>query len=165
MGHLPQGPRAKGSTPSMLTKHLKGSTSVLCFKGDRLGPLLVCDQGALGVDEYENIIHDSLFSLIDDLLEPPEYPGTIQVMSKTPLSLCKMSQIDRSSWIPSRESHNCHGVAASITRSQSYRKPLGPLQSSLSQEVYRDVQSSIEESGSSTQIHSSSTGCVVFSGS
>ena len=77
---------------------------------------------------------------------------------------CSMSQIDRSSWIPSRESRTCHGVAASITRSQSYRKPLGPLQSGLSQAVYRDVQSSIEESGSSIQIHSGSTGCVVFSG-
>ena len=55
-----------------------------CFTGDRSGPLIVCDQGAIGADEYEDIIYDGLFSLIDDLLEPPEDPGTIQVTSKNP---------------------------------------------------------------------------------
>ena len=53
-----------------------------CFTGDRLGLLIVCDQGGIGADEYEDIIYDGLFSLIDDLLEPPEDPGTIQVASK-----------------------------------------------------------------------------------
>jgi hypothetical protein len=50
-----------------------------CFTGERLGPLIVCDEGGIGADEYEDIIYDGLFSLIDDLLEPPEDPGTIQV--------------------------------------------------------------------------------------
>src|SRR5579859_2433275 len=45
-----------------------------CFTGERLGPLIVCDEGA---DEYEDIIYDGLFSRIDDLLEPPDDPETI----------------------------------------------------------------------------------------
>ena len=40
-----------------------------CFTGERLGPLIICDEGGVGVDEYEDIIHDSLSSLIDDLLQ------------------------------------------------------------------------------------------------
>ena len=50
-----------------------------CFTGERLGPLIVCDDGGIGPDEYEDILYDGLFSLIDDLLEPPEDPETIQV--------------------------------------------------------------------------------------
>src|SRR5579859_4578398 len=50
-----------------------------CFTGERLGPLIVCDDAGIGADEYEDILYDSLFSLIDDLLEPPENPETIQV--------------------------------------------------------------------------------------
>lgn len=50
-----------------------------CFTGERLGPLIVCDEGGIGAEEYEDILYDGLFSLIDDLLEPPEDPGTIQV--------------------------------------------------------------------------------------
>jgi hypothetical protein len=51
-----------------------------CFTGDRLGPLLICDEGGIGASEYEDILYDGLFSLVDDLLEPPEDPGTIQVV-------------------------------------------------------------------------------------
>jgi hypothetical protein len=50
-----------------------------CFTGERLGPLIVCDDRGIGADEYEDILYDGLFSLIDDLLEPPDDPGTIQV--------------------------------------------------------------------------------------
>ena len=50
-----------------------------CFTGERLGPLIVCEEGGIGADEYEEILYDGLFSLIDDLLEPPEDPETIQV--------------------------------------------------------------------------------------
>ena len=50
-----------------------------CFTGERLGPLIVCDDGGIGADEYEDILYDGLFSLVDDLLEPPEEPDTIQV--------------------------------------------------------------------------------------
>jgi DDE superfamily endonuclease len=52
-----------------------------CFTGERLGPLIVCEEGGIGADEYEEILYDGLFSLIDDLLEPPEDPGTIQVVT------------------------------------------------------------------------------------
>ena len=50
-----------------------------CFTGERLGPLIVCDEGGIRADEYEEILYDGLFSLIDDLLELPEDPDTIQV--------------------------------------------------------------------------------------
>jgi len=50
-----------------------------CFTGERLGPLVVCDEGGIGAEEYEDIIYDGLFSLVDDLLELPEDPDTIQV--------------------------------------------------------------------------------------
>ena len=50
-----------------------------CFTGDRLGSLIVCDEEGMGVNEYEDILYDGLFSLIDDLLQPPEDHDTIQV--------------------------------------------------------------------------------------
>jgi len=50
-----------------------------CFTGERLGPLIVCDEGGISADKYEDIIYDGLFSLIDDLLEPPDDPETIQI--------------------------------------------------------------------------------------
>jgi len=53
-----------------------------CFTGERLGPLIVCDDGAIGANEYEDILYDGLFSLIDDLLEPPEDNDTIQIADK-----------------------------------------------------------------------------------
>ena len=43
-----------------------------CFTGDRLGPLVVCDEGGIGANEYEDILYDGLFSLIDDILQPSE---------------------------------------------------------------------------------------------
>ena len=39
-----------------------------CFTGDRLGPMIICDEGGIGANEYEDILYDGLFSLIDDLL-------------------------------------------------------------------------------------------------
>jgi len=53
-----------------------------CFTGERLGPLIVCDERGIGADEYEDIIYDSLFSLIDDLLEPLEDPETIRIANE-----------------------------------------------------------------------------------
>ena len=53
-----------------------------CFTGERLGPLIVCDEGGIGADEYQDNLYDGLFSLIDDLLEPPEDPETIQVATE-----------------------------------------------------------------------------------
>jgi hypothetical protein len=49
-----------------------------CFTGERLGPLVICDEGGIGANEYEDILYDGLFSLIDDILQPPE-SDTIQV--------------------------------------------------------------------------------------
>jgi DDE superfamily endonuclease/Transposase len=50
-----------------------------CFTGERLGPLIVCDEGGIGADEYEDILYDGLFSLIDDLLEIPDGDEEVQV--------------------------------------------------------------------------------------
>jgi len=50
-----------------------------CFTGERLGPLIVCDEGGIGADEHEDLIYDGLFSLIDDLLEPSDDPETIRI--------------------------------------------------------------------------------------
>jgi hypothetical protein len=40
-----------------------------CFTGERIGPLIICDEGGVGANEYEDILYDGLFSLLDDLLE------------------------------------------------------------------------------------------------
>jgi len=50
---------------------------------ERLDPLIIYDEGGIRADEYEDIIYGGLFSLINDLLEPPEDPGTIQIMEET----------------------------------------------------------------------------------
>ena len=50
-----------------------------CFTGDRIGPLMVFDEGGVGSDEYMDVILDGLLSFIDDLLAPPEDPETIRV--------------------------------------------------------------------------------------
>jgi len=50
-----------------------------CFTSEKLDPLIVCDEGGIGADEYEDIIYDGLFSLIDDLLELLDDPETIRV--------------------------------------------------------------------------------------
>ena len=34
------------------------------FYSERLGPLIVCDEGGIGVDEYQDNLYDGLFSLI-----------------------------------------------------------------------------------------------------
>src|SRR5579859_4882453 len=78
-------PKGERLNPKYVNKTFKGERVNImvcaCFTGDRLGPLIVCDQRGIGADEYEDIIYDGLFSLIDDLLEPPEDPRTIQVVS------------------------------------------------------------------------------------
>jgi len=40
--------------------------------------LVICAQGEIGADEYEDILYNGLFSLIDDILQPAE-SDTIQV--------------------------------------------------------------------------------------
>jgi hypothetical protein len=63
-----------------------------CFCGDRLGPLLVCDEGGVGGDEYMDILYDGLFSFVDDLVESPEQSETIRVCDENLLSSCKIMQ-------------------------------------------------------------------------
>jgi len=53
-----------------------------CFTGDWLGRMVICDEGGIGANEYEDILYDGLFSLIDDMLKPPENSETIRVADK-----------------------------------------------------------------------------------
>ena len=53
-----------------------------CFTGERLKPLVICDEGGIDANEYEDIIYDRLFSLIDDLLTPPEDTEAIRVANE-----------------------------------------------------------------------------------
>jgi transposase len=41
-----------------------------CFAWDRLGPLIVCESGGIGGDEYFEILSDGLLSFVDDLFGP-----------------------------------------------------------------------------------------------
>ena len=79
-------PAGERLNPKYVKKTFKGEQVKVmvwaCFTGERLGPLIVCDQGGIGAAEYEDILYDGLFSLIDDLLEPLEQPGTIQVATE-----------------------------------------------------------------------------------
>jgi DDE superfamily endonuclease len=78
--HRPKGERFNSRYVKKTFKSAQVKVMVwACFTGERVGPLIVCDEGGIGADEYEEILYDGLFSLIDDILEPPEDPDTIQV--------------------------------------------------------------------------------------
>ena len=49
-----------------------------CFTGDRLGPMIMCEEGGIGANEYEDILYNGLFSLVDDILQTTE-SDTIRV--------------------------------------------------------------------------------------
>ena len=53
-----------------------------CFTGTKLDPWIVCDEGGIEADEYEDILYDGLFSLIDDLLQPQGHPDTICITNE-----------------------------------------------------------------------------------
>lgn len=53
-----------------------------CFAGEKLGSSIVCENEGIRAKECEDILYDGLFSLIYDLLEPSEDPGTIQVATE-----------------------------------------------------------------------------------
>jgi Transposase/DDE superfamily endonuclease len=82
-------PKGERLNPKYVKKSFKSERVKImvwgCFTGERLGPLIICDEEGIGTNEYEEIIYDGLFSLIDDLLEPPEDPETIQVADENTL--------------------------------------------------------------------------------
>jgi hypothetical protein len=53
-----------------------------CFTGDRLGPLIVCEEGGVNGDAYAEILFDGLLGLIDGLLEVPKDATTIEVATE-----------------------------------------------------------------------------------
>jgi len=79
-------PKGERLNPKYVKKTFKSAQVKImvwaCFTAERLGPLIICDEGGIGANEYEDIIYDSLFSLIDDLLTPPEDPETIRVVNE-----------------------------------------------------------------------------------
>jgi len=81
-------PKGEALNPKYVKPTYKGERVTLmvwaCFCGDRLGPLIVCDEGGVGGDEYMDILYDGLFSLIDDLVESPEQSETIRVCDENP---------------------------------------------------------------------------------
>ena len=54
-----------------------------CFTLDRVGPILILEQGGVGAEEYEEILLDGLLPLLEDMLMPPENANTIEVTSAT----------------------------------------------------------------------------------
>ena len=49
---------------------------------ERLDPMIVCKERRIGMNKYEDILYDGLFSLIDDLLQLLEDPETIWIANK-----------------------------------------------------------------------------------
>ena len=49
-----------------------------CFAWNRLDPLIVCEQGGIGAEEYIKILSEGLLSFVDDLLSA-EDEDTIRV--------------------------------------------------------------------------------------
>ena len=43
-----------------------------CFAWNRLGPLIVCESGGIGSEEYIEILSEGLLSFVDDLLDSEE---------------------------------------------------------------------------------------------
>ena len=53
-----------------------------CFTGNRLGPMIICDEDGIGANEYEDTLYDELFSLINDLLAIPDDVEEVQVANE-----------------------------------------------------------------------------------
>ena len=49
----------------------------ICFTGDKPSSLIIFNEKGISADEYEDIIYNKLFSLVDDGLELLEEPEII----------------------------------------------------------------------------------------
>jgi len=78
-----------------------------CFTGERLRPLMSYDEGGIGSIEYQDILHDSIFSLIDDLLDPSEDPKGVSIFHDN-------------IFLFMQDNASCHEVVTSISGPQSY---------------------------------------------
>ena len=74
-------PKNKALKPRYLLPSFKSECiSIMiwaCFSGERVRPIMVLEQRGIGSDEYEEILYDGLFSVVDDLLMPLEGSDTI----------------------------------------------------------------------------------------
>src|SRR5579871_2954922 len=55
-----------------------------CFTGDKVGPLMIFDEGEVGGNEYLEVILDGLLSFIDDLAKLTEEPDTVRIQKESP---------------------------------------------------------------------------------
>ena len=55
-----------------------------CFTGEKVGPLMIFDEGGVGGDEYLEVILDGLLSFVDDLAKSTEEPDTVCVQKESP---------------------------------------------------------------------------------
>lgn len=55
-----------------------------CFTGERIGPLMIFDEGGVGGDEYLEVLLDELLSFVDDLGKSTETLETISVQVESP---------------------------------------------------------------------------------
>jgi len=55
-----------------------------CFTGERIGPLMIFDEGGVGGDEYLEVLLDGLLSFVDDLGKSTETLETISVQAESP---------------------------------------------------------------------------------
>ena len=58
-----------------------------CFSGEKLGPLIVCKSGSVDSKTYSEILFDGLLFFVDNLLEVPNDPTTINVATENSLFL------------------------------------------------------------------------------
>ena len=54
------------------------------FIGDKVGPLMIFNEGGVGGDEYLEVILDGLLSFVDDLAKLTEEPDTVRVQKESP---------------------------------------------------------------------------------
>ena len=64
--------------------------------------MIICDEGGIGANEYEDILYDGLFSLIDDVLVIPEDVEEVQIANENSFifmhDLPRCSSIHRRAW-------------------------------------------------------------------
>jgi hypothetical protein len=101
--------------PKYVKKTFKGAQVKVmvwaCFTEERLGSLIVCDEEGIGADEYEDILYDGMFSLIDDLLEPSEDLETIQIA-------------DENTFIFMQDNAPCHKSTCILEFLEEHRVPV-----------------------------------------
>ena len=120
-----------------------------CFTGERLRPIIICNEGGIGANEYEDILYDGLFSLVDDILAIPGNVDEVQIA-------------DENTFLFMQDNAKCHKANEVFEFLKENNIPimewpaqspdLNPLEETLSSTFFGTVQVSSEEFGSSISI-------------